>query len=80
MIKFKVRYMTTEIVPHVYCQMFVRHIKDDTFALLGNLTMWKSEFAEFRKLLESENVEFVYQEPTKNQDEVRNEDNIPTKT
>lgn len=36
---FRVRYMTTDVIPHVYCRLFASERPGTTFAALGNLTM-----------------------------------------
>lgn len=54
---FRVQYMTTEAIPHVYCRVFSAPDRDKTFASCGQLTMRKDEFEVFRKLFNAEFVE-----------------------
>jgi hypothetical protein len=51
---FRVRYMTADVIPHVYCQIFVSPSPDQTFASIGNLTMRKPEFEAFRAAFKAE--------------------------
>lgn len=54
---FRVHYMTADTIPHVYCRVFVSALPGMTYAAVGNLTMLKDEFADFRKLLNAEYIE-----------------------
>ena len=55
MIKFRVRYIITEHVPHVYCRIFSAK-NGGTFEGLGNLTMRRDEFDKFRVQFDAEFV------------------------
>lgn len=59
---FRVRYMTTDFSPHVYCRVFAAERVGLTFAPLGNLTMRKAEFEEFREAFEAEFVQAVHRQ------------------
>jgi hypothetical protein len=48
---FKINFMSAPLVRHVYCQLFVADGPDMTWALCGNLTMRKSEFADFQAIV-----------------------------
>jgi hypothetical protein len=55
MILFRVRYMNTPSIPHVYCRVFVA-TDSGHYASVGNLTMRRDEFAVFRVRFEAEFV------------------------
>lgn len=57
---FRVKHMTAEAIPHVYCRVFVSPAAGQTFAGVGSLTMRKAEFEEFRKGFKAEFVEEDY--------------------
>lgn len=54
---FRVRYMTTQSVPHVYCNVYAAAAPNLTFASLGLLTMNKSEFDAFRRDFKAEFID-----------------------
>ncbi len=54
---FRVRYMTADFIPHVYCRVFVASFATETFAPLGNLTMRKPEFEAFRLSFSAEFID-----------------------
>lgn len=56
---FRVHYMTTATIPHVYCRLFVASGPNLTFAGIGSLTMRKTEFAAFQKAFDAEFIEDV---------------------
>lgn len=58
MTMFRVRYMEQPGLPHVYCRVFAAY-DGGTYAGLGNLTMRRNEFEQFRTKF---NAEFVKDE------------------
>jgi hypothetical protein len=54
---FRVHFMTSVLIPHVYVRIFASHRPGATFAGLGNLTMRKEEFRAFRQAFSAEFVE-----------------------
>ncbi len=69
---FRVRYMTTETVPHVYCNVYAAPAPNLTFASLGLLTMDKTEFAAFRRAFKAEFLDDL--RPDEPEDDVRGPD------
>lgn len=69
---FRVRYMTTETVPHVYCHVYAAPAPNLTFASLGLLTLRKAEFAAFRLAFKAEFVDDL--RPDEPEDDVRGAD------
>jgi hypothetical protein len=59
---FRVHYMTTATIPHVYCRLFVAGGPNLTFAAIGSLTMRKNEFAAFETHFDAEFIEDVNEE------------------
>lgn len=41
---FKIKYMAHEVVPHVYCRLYVAEQPNMTYAACGNFTVRKEEF------------------------------------
>ena len=50
---FRVHYLLTDLVPHVYCRVFAAPAAEQTFALIGYLGMTKPEFVAFRQAFEA---------------------------
>lgn len=46
---FKIKYMTAPTAKHVYCRVFASSSPNETYAALGNLTIRKSEFEDFKR-------------------------------
>ena len=45
---FKVKWMTAPMIEHVYLRVFSARQPNTTFAALGNLTLRKDEFEDFK--------------------------------
>lgn len=54
---FKVRYMSSPSIPHIYCRVFVSNDKGANYAAIGNLTLRRDDFEAFRKSFKAEFVE-----------------------
>ena len=46
---FRARYKTADGIPHVYLRFFASPSPNQTYAALGNLTLRKSEFEDFKR-------------------------------
>ena len=54
---FRVRYMTTSMVPHVYCNVYAAQSADRRFESIGGLTLTKSMFEVFQRSFVAEWVD-----------------------
>lgn len=54
---FRVRFMTADMIPHVYCRIFVTKRIGMTWATIGSLTMRKEEFDAFKTAFRAEFIE-----------------------
>jgi hypothetical protein len=57
-ITFRVRYMTSPHIPHVYCRVFCA-TNGSNYESCGNLTMRKDEFVAFSTSFTAEFIEDV---------------------
>ena len=61
---FRVRYMTTNTVPHVYCNVYAASTPGQPFKSLGLLTLSKSDFEAFKQAFKAEFVDDLRKEET----------------
>ena len=61
---FRVRYMTTNTVPNVYCNVYTAPAPGQTFKSLGLLTLTKSDFEAFKQAFKAEFVDDLRKEET----------------
>lgn len=57
---FRLRYQSIDVVPHVFCAIYVAHETNETGALCGSFTMRKDEFKALQEAFPK--AEFVLEE------------------
>lgn len=55
--KFRVRYMTTDMVTHVYCHVYAAEAPGRPFESIGLLTLTRQGFEAFRRAFAAEFID-----------------------